>query len=154
MQTLERIRPMRTVLDLPNEIEVVLKSFSNKETFILQAIINELFRLKGKPIPSETRREYHFTEKQIEGLKTGVEQAERGEFVPEEEMEAFFRNAEQIFKKAIAEQKKEQKLCTPPQVKELLNRINQFGGMSLETSNDYLKHSKEFKEDFSFKADL
>lgn len=42
----------------------------------------------------------------------------------------------------------------PKQLKKLLANIDQFGGMSVDTSDEYLKHAKAFKEDFTFKSDL
>jgi hypothetical protein len=45
MQTLKRTRPMQIVLNLSSDIETMLQGF-DKESFILQAIINELQRKK------------------------------------------------------------------------------------------------------------
>jgi predicted RNA-binding protein with RPS1 domain len=42
----------------------------------------------------------------------------------------------------------------PDQLESLLENIHSFGGMSVDTSDEYLKYSKEFKEDFSFKSDV
>jgi hypothetical protein len=42
----------------------------------------------------------------------------------------------------------------PDQLKNILENIHSFGGMSVDTSDEYLEHSKEFKEDFSFRSDI
>ena len=46
-----------------------------------------------------------YTKKQIENIEKGLAEVERGEFVPEEEMQAFFLNAHKQFKEAVEEQK-------------------------------------------------
>lgn len=50
--------------------------------------------------------------------------------------------------------KKESEKKYSNQLKKFLADIDQFGGMSLETSEEHQKHSKEFREGFFFKADL
>ncbi len=97
------------------------------------------------------------TKKEIADIEESQEQAKQWEFIPEEEMEGFFLNAQKIFRKAIEKQKEEEteiKPKYPVQLENLLGNIAKFGGMSVDTSNEYLEHSKEFKTDFSFKADL
>lgn len=46
-----------------------------------------------------------YTKEQIQGMKIGDEQALRGEFVPKEEMEAFFLDLNKRFDQAIENQK-------------------------------------------------
>ncbi|MBE8232511.1 MAG: hypothetical protein HAW67_02160 [Endozoicomonadaceae bacterium] len=48
--------------------------------------------------------------------------------------------------------KKSQNKKRPKQLRKLLGDIDQFGSMSVDTSNEYLEHSKEFKDDFTLNS--
>lgn len=132
MQTLKRPKPMQITINIPDsfvddfpenqndhEIATLEKAFS-LFLFHLKSTgnINHITKayenlLKTKKIndsyiyeswEEKTTEHPLYTKEQIKGMKRGNEQALRGEFVPDEEMEAFFLDLDKKFDQAIENQ--------------------------------------------------
>lgn len=82
MQNLTRNRPVQIVLNLSDDIETMLNTFKDKESFILQAITNELSRV------SEQNRveEGDFTPEQLASIENGLADVKAGRTISHEEM--------------------------------------------------------------------
>jgi len=102
MQVLERpeaVKPIKNIMTIPEMIKS-LQELQHEEL----ATDHFYFYVEEAP-QNDTDQPFPLTKQQIADIEMSREQAKRGEFVPRDEMKAFFVNAEKTFQQAIKDQK-------------------------------------------------